>query len=85
MEQYPSLNAQLEYYEIVFKDIGIGFDPKYKEQIFILFQRLHRTSEYNGTGIGLALRKKIVESHYGEIFVEAAENEGAAFHIILPG
>lgn len=72
------------YKEIIFKDNGIGFEQKYEKQIFIIFQRLHGKSEYTGTGIGLALSKKIVENHHGEIFVKAKTNGGTSFHIILP-
>jgi len=74
----------IPYCEITFKDNGIGFDQKYELQIFTIFQRLNRPSEYQGTGIGLALTKKIVENHHGEIYVNAKKNDGAAFHIILP-
>jgi two-component system CheB/CheR fusion protein len=49
-----------------------------------MFQRLNRPDQYTGTGIGLALSKKIIENHDGEIFAEAKENESAAFHVILP-
>jgi len=72
------------YYELIFKDNGIGFKQEYAEQIFIIFKRLHSQSEYTGTGIGLGLSKKIVENHNGEIFCESIENEGSTFHIILP-
>ncbi|MCW3117906.1 MAG: signal transduction histidine kinase with CheB and CheR [Chitinophagaceae bacterium] len=82
--QYPILNPLVPYYEIIFKDNGIGFEQKYGRQIFAVFQRLHNKQTYSGTGIGLALSKKIVENHSGEIFAESKENEGAAFHIILP-
>ncbi|MES1216073.1 MAG: CheR family methyltransferase [Bacteroidota bacterium] len=84
IEAYPALNPLVNYYEIIFKDNGIGFDQKYREQIFAVFQRLHNKEVYSGTGIGLALSKKITENHGGKIFAEAKENEGAAFHIILP-
>ncbi|MDQ6814464.1 MAG: ATP-binding protein, partial [Bacteroidota bacterium] len=77
-------HAATTYYEIVFRDNGMGFDQKYAEQIFVVFQRLHQNSNYTGIGIGLSIIKKIVENHHGKIFVEAKENEGAAFHIILP-
>jgi two-component system CheB/CheR fusion protein len=82
--KHPNLNQSLSYFEIIFKDNGIGFSQKYAEQVFTIFQRLNARSEYPGTGIGLALCKKIVENHQGEIYAEAKENKGAVFHIILP-
>ncbi|MCF0057109.1 chemotaxis protein CheB [Dyadobacter sp. CY356] len=82
--KHPALNSKVKYCEIIFKDNGIGFDQKYGEQIFTIFQRLNQPAKYQGTGIGLALTKKIIENHHGKIFVEAKENAGAAFHIILP-
>lgn len=69
---------------ITIKDNGIGFDEAYKEKIFDLFQRLHTRDEYKGTGIGLAICKKIVENHHGYIKVNSKEGEGAEFKIILP-
>ncbi len=84
MSDFASLNPTAQYCEIIFKDSGIGFDQKYSEKIFAIFQRLHNNETYKGTGIGLALCKKIVENHHGEIFVESKENEGSSFHLILP-
>jgi len=72
------------YCRICVKDNGIGFDEAYKEKIFTLFQRLHGTEEYEGTGIGLALCKKIVEKHNGLIDASSQIGEGAEFVIILP-
>jgi len=66
------------------RDEGIGFDPKYADRIFELFQRLHRPEDVPGTGIGLAICKKIVERHRGEISVESAPGEGTTFFIRLP-
>ncbi len=82
--KFPSLDGKTTYCEIIFKDNGIGFEQKYGLQIFDIFQRLNRPGLFLGTGIGLALSKKIVENHHGEIYVEASENAGAAFHVILP-
>ncbi len=84
MTKYPLLNPSFRYSEIILEDNGIGFDQKYETQIFTIFQRLHDKASYKGTGIGLALCKKIVENHHGEIFVKAKEDKGATFHIILP-
>ncbi len=85
LKLYPNLNMNIPYYKIQFKDNGIGFEPQYSEQIFAIFQRLHGKQSYGGTGIGLALCKKIVENHYGIIFAEGEVNSGATFTIILPG
>ena len=82
--KHPNLNQSLSYFEIIFKDNGIGFRQKYAEQVFTIWQLLKASAEDPGTGIGLALCKKIVENHQGEIYAEAKENKGAVFHIILP-
>jgi two-component system CheB/CheR fusion protein len=82
--KYPDLNTKLSYVEIIFKDNGIGFEQQFAKKIFTIFQRLHGKELYVGTGIGLALCKKIVENHHGKIFSFAAEDEGASFHLILP-
>ena len=69
---------------IRFSDQGIGFDPQYAERVFNLFQRLHGRDEYSGTGIGLALCRKIVERHGGSIDAESEQGKGATFIIRLP-
>jgi two-component system CheB/CheR fusion protein len=84
IESFPQLKKKQRYHHITVKDNGIGFDPDFAEQIFVIFQRLNEREDYEGTGIGLALCKKIVTFHEGHIYAESAENEGAAFHIFLP-
>ena len=70
--------------KLVFRDNGIGFDNQYAEKIFTIFQRLHSREKYEGTGIGLAITKKIIDKHNGIIRAHSNENEGATFVIILP-
>jgi signal transduction histidine kinase/CHASE3 domain sensor protein len=73
-----------KFYKITFKDNGIGFEQEYAEKIFVLFNRLHNKNEYEGTGIGLAICKKIVDNHRGFIFATGKVNVGATFTIFLP-
>ncbi|MDZ7640780.1 MAG: ATP-binding protein [Desulfurivibrio sp.] len=70
--------------EIVIEDNGIGFDEKYLDRIFRPFQRLHGRSQYQGTGMGLAICKKIVERHHGELQANSTPGLGTTFRIILP-
>ncbi|PQJ11656.1 hybrid sensor histidine kinase/response regulator [Flavipsychrobacter stenotrophus] len=72
------------YYRISVKDNGIGFNELYLEKIFTIFQRLNPTGKYEGTGIGLAIAKKIIDKHNGIISARSRENEGAEFIVILP-
>ena len=84
VSQYSDLNPALIYAEIIVKDNGIGFDQQYADRIFSLFQRLSGSKIYDGTGIGLALCKKIIENHGGRVSVESALNQGTTFFIYLP-
>jgi two-component system CheB/CheR fusion protein len=77
------LDGAGQYVELTFSDNGIGFAPEYEEQIFVIFQRLNEKKKYPGTGIGLALCKKIVANHKGSIFARSLP-DGASFHVILP-
>lgn len=77
-------NSEGEYCRITIKDNGIGFDNQYADKIFTIFQRLHPREKYDGTGIGLAITKKIIEKHNGIIMATSKENEGAKFTIVLP-
>ncbi|HOZ86560.1 MAG TPA: response regulator [Bacteroidia bacterium] len=69
---------------ITISDNGIGFDEKFTDRIFVIFQRLHTRDAYEGTGIGLAITKKIIERHNGTITASSRENEGTSFFIHLP-
>jgi signal transduction histidine kinase len=73
-----------KYSRINIQDNGIGFEQKYAEQIFKMFKRLHGNSEYAGTGIGLAICKKIIEEHQGYISVKSVVNEGTVFTLSFP-
>ena len=73
-----------KFYKITIEDNGIGFDQEYADKIFILFNRLHNKNEYSGTGIGLAICKKIVENHRGYIFAEGKPEIGTTITIYLP-
>ncbi|MCC6614150.1 MAG: PAS domain S-box protein [Anaerolineae bacterium] len=76
--------ATSSFYEITISDNGIGFEEKYAERIFGMFQRLHGRTEYEGTGIGLAICHKIVERHHGSIIAHGNAGQGASFVITIP-
>ncbi len=78
------LSPKTNYYHISVKDNGIGFEPKYSEQIFEVFKKLHSKDIYIGTGIGLAIVKKIVENHNGVITATGELNKGVIFDIYIP-
>jgi PAS domain S-box-containing protein len=73
-----------QYWKISFTDNGIGFNKKYSKKIFMVFQRLHNKNQFDGTGIGLAMCKKIMENHHGIIRVESEERKGSVFHCYFP-
>ncbi len=79
-----SISSLGEYCRIVVSDNGIGFDEKYLDKVFTIFQRLNDRRLYEGTGIGLAIAKKIIEKHNGIITAKSKENEGARFILVLP-
>jgi signal transduction histidine kinase len=83
---YPDFLEQSvkKFHKITFRDNGMGFDPQFKETIFVLFQRLHSKTDYPGTGIGLAICKKIVENHKGHILADSILEKGSVFTVFLP-
>jgi signal transduction histidine kinase len=83
VKDFPVQQAT-RYSKIDFKDYGIGFSQENASQIFNIFQRLHGKAEYEGTGIGLAMCRKIVENHGGYIFATSSVAAGATFTVILP-
>lgn len=84
IKNFVTPDSSAPFLELIFKDNGIGFEQEYAEQIFDIFQRLNSNHQYSGTGIGLALCKKIVENHKGYITAESEPNKGSAFKVYLP-
>ncbi|MCS3795996.1 PAS domain S-box protein [Niastella sp. OAS944] len=84
VHKYPHLIKDGDYIQLTFTDNGIGFEQQHADQIFIIFQRLNNQRTYSGTGIGLALCKKIVDHHYGIITAQSEPGQGATFTVILP-
>ncbi len=80
----PEMDPDKPYHHISVTDNGIGFSPEYAEKIFNIFQRLHGKKAFEGTGIGLATCRKIVQNHEGYIYATSEKNAGATFHVILP-
>jgi signal transduction histidine kinase len=83
-EHFPALDQMVRYTRISVQDNGVGFQQSLSDKIFTIFQRLHNKDNTPGTGIGLAICRKIVHQHHGFIYAEGEENVGANFHIFLP-
>ncbi|HEX8038014.1 MAG TPA: PAS domain-containing protein, partial [Chryseosolibacter sp.] len=84
VEQVNGLKSKHPYIKLLFRDNGIGFENQYAEKVFTIFQRLNQKSAYAGSGIGLALCKRIVENHHGAIVASATPGQGATFTVYLP-
>jgi PAS domain S-box-containing protein len=77
-------DAGISYYQISVADNGVGFQPQYAEKIFEIFQRLNNNSDYKGSGMGLAICKRVIQNHRGFIEATGKENEGALFKVYIP-
>ncbi|GAB3543141.1 sensor histidine kinase [Spirosoma fluminis] len=80
----PAAGQQLSFHEVVIVDNGICFDQSDVDRVFRMFQRLHSRSSYSGTGMGVAICKKIVENHQGYITAQSQPGQGARFAVFLP-
>jgi light-regulated signal transduction histidine kinase (bacteriophytochrome) len=81
---HVSCRKKNNLYEFSVQDNGIGVEMQYHDKVFVIFQRLHSTKEYPGTGIGLSISKRIIERHGGKLWFESKVNEGATFYFTLP-
>src|SRR5690554_2905491 len=77
------VEEQSDYWLFSVKDNGIGMEKKYFERVFVIFQRLHNRNDYQGTGIGLSICKKIVDMHNGKIWIESEVNQGTTFYFTI--
>ena len=84
VQRIKELDDHISYVKLIFRDNGIGFDPQYAEKVFTIFQRLNHKKLYSGSGIGLALCKRIVENHRGTIQASSIPDHGATFVVYLP-
>ncbi len=85
LKYFPSAQPDTKYVMFTIEDNGIGFEQQYSEKIFNIFQRLNGRMEYEGTGIGLAICRKIVMNHHGIVTADSKEGKGSKFIVILPG
>jgi signal transduction histidine kinase len=86
-KQIPNVqdnNRDKIFYAITISDNGIGFEEQYADLIFVIFKRLHSSSNFEGTGIGLAICKKIADKHHGYIYAKSKLNKGSDFTLVLP-